>query len=114
MDWGPAISVAGSSGPVEARAECHYFCGTDATFLSLPPLPRFADPWETLRVMNTQLTIEYGLETPIVSAGMAFVSGPELAAAVSNAGALGMLGAGILPPDALRALIEETRKLTGR
>jgi enoyl-[acyl-carrier protein] reductase II len=64
--------------------------------------------------MNTRLTIEYGLETPIVSAGMAFVSGPELAAAVSNAGALGMLGAGILPPDALRALIGETRKLTDR
>ena len=45
---------------------------------------------------------------------MAFVAGPELAAAVSNAGALGMLGAGIYPPEALRAMILATRELTDR
>ena len=64
--------------------------------------------------MKTRLTDEYGLETPIVSAGMAFVAGPELAAAVSNAGALGMLGAGNMPPEALEAAITATRNLTSR
>lgn len=62
--------------------------------------------------MKTTLTEEYGLKTPIVCAGMAFVAGPELAAAVSNAGALGMLGAGNAPPEALGAMIAATRDLT--
>ena len=62
--------------------------------------------------MKNDFTHAYGLETPIVNAGMAFVAGPELAAAVSNAGALGMLGAGIYPPEALRAMILATREMS--
>lgn len=51
---------------------------------------------------------------PIINAGMAFVAGPELAAAVSNAGGLGMLGAAMVPPKLLQALIAATRKMTDR
>ena len=55
------------------------------------------------------------LETPIVQAPLAGgPSTPALAAAVSDAGGLGFIAAGYKPPDAVRADIEETRRLTGR
>jgi nitronate monooxygenase len=54
-----------------------------------------------------------GVRYPIVQAPMAggFTT-PELAAAVSNAGALGSLGGAMLPPDALREAIRRVRSLT--
>ncbi|MFY9314413.1 MAG: nitronate monooxygenase [Burkholderiales bacterium] len=55
-----------------------------------------------------------GVEHPVFQAGMAGIAGPELAAAVSNAGALGHLGGLRQPPSKLRAWIRETRKLTDR
>lgn len=42
---------------------------------------------------STRLTREYGLQHPFVGAGMAFIAHEQLAAAVSNAGGLGVLGA---------------------
>ena len=55
------------------------------------------------------------LDVPIVLAPLAGgPSTPELAAAVSNAGGLGFLGAGYLTPDALRDRIRATRALTSR
>jgi nitronate monooxygenase len=57
---------------------------------------------------------EYRIETPFVAAGMGFVGVPRLAAAVSNAGGLGVIGAGPEPPPRLAALIRETRRLTAR
>jgi nitronate monooxygenase len=51
---------------------------------------------------------------PIVQAPMAGASTPELVAAVSNAGGLGSLGAAMMPPDAIKAAIRETRRLTAR
>ena len=57
---------------------------------------------------------DYGIETPFVSAGMAFVALAPLAAAVSNAGGLGVLGASPLPPPHLLRMIRGTRKLTAR
>jgi len=65
-------------------------------------------------MFETRITKQFGLGAPILNAGMAFVAGPELAAAVSNAGGLGMLGGALLPPEGLRALIGATRKLTDR
>jgi nitronate monooxygenase len=54
------------------------------------------------------------LRVPIVQAPMAGgPSTPELAAAVSNAGGLGFLAAGYLPPDKLRDQVRRTRELTG-
>ncbi len=54
------------------------------------------------------------LEQPIVQAPMAGVATPELAAAVSNAGALGSLGIGTSTADQARQMIEKTRALTSR
>jgi NAD(P)H-dependent flavin oxidoreductase YrpB (nitropropane dioxygenase family) len=65
-------------------------------------------------MLKTELSKALGLETPLISAGMAFVAGPALAAAVSNAGGLGMLGTGMAPPEGLRQMIRATRALTSR
>jgi nitronate monooxygenase len=54
------------------------------------------------------------IEQPIVLAGMGGASGPELAAAVSNAGGLGVLGAAGCGPKQLRQWIQRTRELTDR
>ena len=59
-------------------------------------------------------TDDYAIEVPIIGAGMAFVAGPRLAAAVSNAGGLGVLGASPLPPPHLARMIRQTRALTDR
>jgi enoyl-[acyl-carrier protein] reductase II len=63
-------------------------------------------------VIRTRLTLEYGLRDPFVAAGMGFLSRPPLAAAVSNAGGLGMLAPGAADPGTLRDAIRETRQLT--
>lgn len=55
-----------------------------------------------------------GIEYPILLAGMGGASVPALAAAVSNAGGLGVLGAAACSPDQLRGWIRETRKLTDK
>ncbi len=54
------------------------------------------------------------IDVPIVLAGMGGASTPRLAAAVSNAGGLGILGAAACSPKELRSWIEETRSLTDR
>ena len=51
---------------------------------------------------------------PIIQAGMAGATTPDLVAAVSNAGGLGVLGAARLKPDQLRQAIREVRILTTR
>jgi nitronate monooxygenase/enoyl-[acyl-carrier protein] reductase II len=55
-----------------------------------------------------------GIETPIIQAGMSVFTSPALAAAVSDAGALGSLGAWNRPADQLRHEIAELRDLTER
>lgn len=51
---------------------------------------------------------------PILNAGIGTAAGPELAAAVSNAGALGVLGGGAMPLEALAGRIARTRTLTDK
>lgn len=65
-------------------------------------------------MIETAITRAFGLKTPIISAGMAFIAGPELAAAVANAGGLGMLGSGFVQPGGLRHAVRRTRSLTDR
>lgn len=65
-------------------------------------------------MFDTPITRQFNLEAPIINAGMAFVAGPELAAAVANAGGLGMLGGAMVPAEGLRAMIRATRCLTDR
>jgi NAD(P)H-dependent flavin oxidoreductase YrpB (nitropropane dioxygenase family) len=64
--------------------------------------------------MRTRLTEEYGLDVPIVSAGMAFVARAPLAAAVSAAGGLGTVGASMMPPELLEAEVAAVRDVTDR
>ncbi len=63
-------------------------------------------------MFNTRLTKKFKLTIPIINAGMAFIAGPELAAAVANAGGLGMLGGAMVPAEGLRLMIGATRSMT--
>lgn len=64
--------------------------------------------------MKTRLTTLLGIEHPIIQGGMSWAAGPELALAVSQAGALGVIGAGPMYPDALRAAIRFVRERTDK
>lgn len=63
--------------------------------------------------LRTRLCEELGIDYPIFSVGFGAGAGPELAAAVSNAGGCGVLGGG-MPAAELRRRIAATRELTGR
>ncbi|EMD35314.1 hypothetical protein CERSUDRAFT_116117 [Gelatoporia subvermispora B] len=66
-------------------------------------------------MIETKLTKLLGIEVPLVQGGMQWVGVPKLAAAVSNAGGLGILTALTQPdPNALRLAIRETRKMTSK
>ncbi|MDA3905398.1 MAG: nitronate monooxygenase [Bacteroidales bacterium] len=54
----------------------------------------------------------FGIEYPIIQGGMIWCSGWELAAAVSNAGGLGLIGAGSMHPEVLRLHIQKTKAST--
>lgn len=60
---------------------------------------------------QTALTTKLDIDIPIMLAGMAGVSGPELVAAVSNAGGIGTLGAIGMSADVLRDCIKRTKML---
>jgi len=65
-------------------------------------------------MFQTRISRQFKLKAPIINAGMAFVAGPQLAAAVANAGGLGMLGGAMVPAEGLRMMIMATRSLTER
>ena len=56
----------------------------------------------------------FGIQYPIIQAGMIWCSGWELASAVSNAGGLGILGAGSMYPEVLRDQIKKCKAATDR
>lgn len=62
--------------------------------------------------MKTEITELLGIEYPIIQGGMAWVAEYHLAAAVSEAGGLGMIGAGGAPAEWVREQIREAKKLT--
>ncbi len=64
--------------------------------------------------LRTRLTELLGIEHPIIQGGMAWTATAELAAAVSNAGGLGVIGAGHMPTDLLREQIRSAKALTDR
>lgn len=64
--------------------------------------------------MNNPITKLFNVQYPIVSGGMIWVSGSKLAAAVSNAGGLGLIGAGSMKPDLLRTHILKAQTLTSK
>jgi enoyl-[acyl-carrier protein] reductase II len=63
-------------------------------------------------MLRTRICDLFGVEYPIILAGMGGVSMAPLVAAVSNAGGLGVMGAANLSPDDLRAEIRKTKALT--
>lgn len=64
--------------------------------------------------MKTEITKLLGIQYPIIQGGMAWVAECHLAAAVSNAGGLGLIGAANAPADWVREQIREAKKLTDK
>lgn len=64
--------------------------------------------------MQNRITQLFGIDYPIIQAGMIWASGWKLASAVSNAGGLGLIGAGSMYPDVLREHIRQCRAATDR
>jgi NAD(P)H-dependent flavin oxidoreductase YrpB (nitropropane dioxygenase family) len=65
-------------------------------------------------MFDTALTRALGIDVPIVQAPIANLTCPELVAAVSNAGALGMLSVTWRKPEEIRSLLRRIRELTDR
>jgi len=61
-----------------------------------------------------KITQLFNIQYPIIGAGMIWASGYKLAAAVSNAGGLGLIGAGSMYPDVLREHIQKCKKATDK
>ena len=64
--------------------------------------------------MSNKITRLFGIQYPIIQAGMIWNSGWRLASAVSNAGGLGLLGAGSMYPEVLREHIQKCKKATSK
>ncbi|SCY17358.1 enoyl-[acyl-carrier protein] reductase II [Nonlabens sp. Hel1_33_55] len=64
--------------------------------------------------MNNKILDLFKIKYPIVQGGMVWASGWKLASAVSNAGGLGLIGAGSMYPDVLRKHIQKTKKATNK
>ena len=64
--------------------------------------------------MKNSITTLFGIKYPIIQGGMIWVSGYKLASAVSNAGGLGLIGAGSMYPEVLRTHIQKCKKATDK
>ncbi|WP_077398616.1 NAD(P)H-dependent flavin oxidoreductase [Cellulophaga omnivescoria] len=64
--------------------------------------------------MQNRITSLFNIEYPIIQAGMIWASGWKLASAVSNAGGLGIIGAGSMYPDVLKEHILKCQKATDK
>jgi enoyl-[acyl-carrier protein] reductase II len=62
--------------------------------------------------MQNRITTLFGIKYPIIQAGMVWNSGWKLASAASNAGILGLIGAGSMYPDVLRTHIKKCKEAT--
>lgn len=67
-----------------------------------------------IMLFENRITQLFKIELPIIQAGMVWVSGWKLASAVSNAGGLGIIGAGSMYPDVLRVHIQKTKAATSK
>ena len=64
--------------------------------------------------MQNKVTSLFGIQYPIIQAGMIWCSGWELAASVSNAGGLGIIGSGSMYPEILEEHLQKIKKATGK
>ena len=62
--------------------------------------------------MSNRITELFGIKYPIIQGGMIWCSGWELASAVSNAGGLGIIGAGSMYPEILKTHIQKCKSAT--
>ncbi|MBV9987355.1 MAG: nitronate monooxygenase [Chitinophagaceae bacterium] len=68
-----------------------------------------------MKVFNqNRITRLFGIDYPLIQAGMVWASGWKLASAVSNAGGLGLIGAGSMYPDILRQHIVQCKAATSK
>jgi len=63
---------------------------------------------------KNRITTLFGIRYPIIQAGMVWCSGWRLASAVSNAGGLGLIGAGSMHPDMLQEHIQKCKEATDK
>jgi enoyl-[acyl-carrier protein] reductase II len=64
--------------------------------------------------MTNKITSLFGIKLPIIQGGMVWCSGWKLASAVSNAGGLGLIGAGSMHPETFQEHIQKTKAATNR
>lgn len=64
--------------------------------------------------MSNRITSLFGIKYPVISGGMVWCSGWKLASAVSNAGGLGLIGAGSMYPEVLREHIQKCKAATDK
>lgn len=64
--------------------------------------------------MTNKITQLFNIKYPVIQGGMIWVSGYKLASAVSNAGGLGLIGAGSMYPEILREHIQKCKKATNK
>ncbi|WP_286760337.1 NAD(P)H-dependent flavin oxidoreductase [Salegentibacter sp. UBA1130] len=65
-------------------------------------------------MLNNKITQLFNIKYPIIQAGMVWASGWKLASAVSNAGGLGIIGAGSMYPEILKEHIEKCKNATNK
>ena len=63
---------------------------------------------------DNRITRLFGIRYPVIQAGMIWASGWKLASAMSNAGGLGIIGAGSMYPEILREHIQKCKLATNR
>ncbi len=73
-----------------------------------------SSPFRGTGGFSNRITKLFGIDYPIIQAGMVWASGWKLASAVSNAGGLGIIGSGSMYPDVLREHIRKCKAATIR
>lgn len=94
-----------------------FFCFRESGIISALPFLQFPlNLYHNLKFtdMNNRVTALLGIRYPIIQGGMIWASGYKLASAVSNAGGLGLIGAGSMYPDVLREHIQKVKKATDK
>ena len=67
-----------------------------------------------MSAFSNRITKLFNVDYPIVQAGMVWTSGWKLASAVSNAGALGLIGSGSMYPNILKLHIQRCKAATSK
>ena len=76
--------------------------------------PTLTEPFTKTTMKKNRITELFGIKYPIIQGGMVWISGWRLASAVSNAGGLGLLGAGSMHPETLVEHIQKMKEATDK